>query len=136
MKLTKLYTPQQPRLMIIPMIDIIFFLLVFFMMSTLYMIEQNVLPVSLPQTTTAQPDQSISIPITLTAQKKILINQEELPREYLAARVKSELSNNREAFVVLRADKQLDYGFVVEILDELKASGVQRISVATDIKKR
>ena len=136
MKLTKLYTPQQPRLMIIPMIDIIFFLLVLFMMSTLYMIEQNVLPVSLPQTTTAQPDQSISIPITLTAQKKILINQEELPREYLAARVKSELSNNREAFVVLRADKQLDYGFVVEILDELKASGVQRISVATDIKKR
>lgn len=136
MKLDKLYVKQQPRLMIIPMIDIIFFLLVFFMMSTLYMVEQNILPVALPQTSSAQPDQSLSIPITVTAQKKIMLNQEELPRDLLANRIKAELSRNQEAIIVLRADKQLEYGYVVEILDELKKSGVKRISVATDLIKQ
>ena len=135
MKLDKQYTRRQPRLMIIPMIDIIFFLLVFFMMSTLYMIEQNVLPVALPQPSSAQHDQNMSIPITVTAQKKILVYQEELPRELLADRIKRELARTQDPLVVLRADKQLEYGFVVEILDELKKSGVHRISVATDLKK-
>lgn len=53
MKLRSLRTQRQPRLMIIPMIDIIFFLLVFFMMSTLYMVEQRTIPVNLPQAAAA-----------------------------------------------------------------------------------
>ena len=48
MKLREWRVSRQPRLMIIPMIDIIFFLLVFFMLSTLYMVEQKTLPVQLP----------------------------------------------------------------------------------------
>ena len=58
-----------------------------------------------------------------------------MPRELLADRIKRELARTQDPLVVLRADKQLEYGFVVEILDELKKSGVHRISVATDLKK-
>lgn len=99
------------------------------------MFEQNILPVALPQTSSAQPDPSLSIPITITAQKKILINQEELSHELLINRIKSELARNPETSIVLRADKQLEYGYVVEVLDEIKKIGVHRLSVATDIKK-
>ena len=44
----------QPLVMIIPMIDIMLFLLVFFMISTIYMVQTNTLPVSLPQSSTAK----------------------------------------------------------------------------------
>ncbi len=134
MKLNKLRAPRSPKLMIIPMIDIIFFLLVFFMMSTLYMVEQNILPVSLPQATASQPDQTALIPITLTAQGKLLIGREEISRENLPLRIKAELRQNPETSFLLRADRQIEYGQVIELLDELKRFGIRRIAIATERK--
>lgn len=134
MNLNKLRPPRSPKLMIIPMIDIIFFLLVFFMMSTLYMVEQNVLPIALPQSTASQTDQTALTPITLTAQGRILIGQEEISREILSIRIKAELNRNPETSFLLRADRQVEYGRVVELLDELKRLGVRRVAVATEQK--
>ncbi|HBS60719.1 MAG TPA: biopolymer transporter ExbD, partial [Firmicutes bacterium] len=65
MKLRNLRLERQPKLMIIPMIDIIFFLLVYFMMSTLYMVEQRTLPVNLPQAAAAQSDLQKNVAITV-----------------------------------------------------------------------
>ncbi|MBP2640751.1 MAG: exbD 5 [Firmicutes bacterium] len=134
MNLNKLRSPRSPKLMIIPMIDIIFFLLVFFMMSTLYMVEQNVLPIALPQSTSSQTDQTALTPITLTAQGNILIGQEEISREILSIRIKAELYRNPETSFLLRADRQIEYGRVIELLDELKRLGVRRVAVATELK--
>jgi biopolymer transport protein ExbD len=134
MKLSKLRVKRSPQIMIIPMIDIIFFLLVFFMMSTLYMVEQNVIPVALPQASAAQPDSTVLIPITLTAQNKILFGQEEIPRQLLAQRIQVELARNSEAGFVLRADQQVAYGRAIGILDELKKLGVHRVAVATELQ--
>ncbi len=134
MKFTKLRSQRSPQLMIIPMIDIIFFLLVFFMMSTLYMVEQNVLPIALPQASAAQADQTRLVPITLAAQGRLMVSREEIPRQLLNQRIKVELSRNPEAAFVLRADRQIEYGYVIEILDELKKLGVQRVAVATELK--
>ncbi len=134
MKLDKLRSNQSPRLMIIPMIDIIFFLLVFFMMSTLYMMEQNVIPVALPQASAAQADKAVLVPITVTSQGKILIDREEIPSEMVRRRIKAEMSRNPEAAFVLRADRSVEYGRVIWLLDELKNCGVRRVSVATEAK--
>jgi biopolymer transport protein ExbD len=127
---------SQPKLMIIPMIDIIFFLLVFFMLSTLYMVEQRVLPIALPQTTSGQHEMTKQVPITITTQGRILIDQEEIPLELFAKRIQSELARQPEALFLLRADRQTEYGRVMAVLDELKLSGVRRISVATESKPR
>jgi len=135
MNLNKLRTPRSPKLMIIPMIDIIFFLLVFFMMSTLYMVEQNILPVALPQAAASQADQTALTPITLTAQGKILLGQEEISREMFSARIRVEINRNPEAAFLLRADRQIEYGRVIELLDELKTLGVRRVAVATEMKR-
>lgn len=122
--------------MIIPMIDIIFFLLVFFMLSTLYMVEQRVLPIALPQAASGQHDLSKHVPITVNSQGKILVDQEEIPLELLAKRIQAELSRQPETLFLLRADRQAEYGRVITVLDELKRSGVKRISVATESKPR
>lgn len=135
MKLDKLRIERSPQIMIIPMIDIIFFLLVFFMMSTLYMHEQNVVPVVLPQTSTAQPTQVSYVPITVTRQGNILFNQDEISPDLLAARIQTEFLRDPETVFILRGDNQAEYGKVIEILDELKKAGVRKITIATELKR-
>ena len=126
----------QPRLMIIPMIDIVFFLLVFFMLSTLHMVEQKTLPVQLPAAQVSQGDSKKQIAVTVTVNGQIYIEDEIVPVELLKERVKAELSRQQDAFFVLRADRNVEYGRVVAVMDALKAVGVQRLSVATEAAAR
>ena len=132
MKLRSLRVENQPQLMIIPMIDIIFFLLVFFMMSTLYMVEQHTVPVNLPQAASAQQDKPQSIAITVLETGKILFDQEEVPLELLKKRVGLEMNKQTDIVFILRGDKTVPYGQVVTVLDELKQSGARRVSVAVE----
>jgi len=136
MKLRSLRIETQPELMIIPMIDIIFFLLVFFMISTLSMVEQHTIPVSLPQATASQQDIPRSINITVMQDGQVLFDQEEIPLPLLAKRVGVELTKKSDSVFVLRADKEVGYGKVITVLDELKLAGAQRVSVATEMKGR
>ena len=133
MKLRNLRVEKSPRIMIIPMIDIIFFLLVFFMMSTLYMNDQKVVPVNLPAAATAgkqAPEKPITL--VLAADQKIFLNKQEISPENLPAAVGRELTQYPDSPFILRADKQVDYGSVVALLDKLKQLGVKKVSFATE----
>jgi len=134
MKLSKLRSQHSAQIMIIPMIDIVFFLLVFFMMSTLYMSEQNTIPVALPKASSAQSNQNSFVPITITSQENVIFNQEKITPELLAARIQAELLHDPETTFILRGDRQVEYGKVVGILDDLKKAGVRKITVATELK--
>lgn len=136
MRLREWRVACQPRLMIIPMIDIVFFLLVFFMLSTLHMVEQKTLPVQLPAAQASQGDSKKQIAVTVTVNGQIYIENEIVPVELLKERVKAELSRQQDAFFVLRADRNVEYGRVVAVMDALKAVGVQRLSVATEAAAR
>ncbi|CVK18321.1 MULTISPECIES: biopolymer transporter ExbD [Sporomusa] len=136
MRLRSLRVAEQPQLMIIPMIDIIFFLLVFFMMSTLYMVEQHTMPVSLPQAAAVQQDTQRNITVTVTKDGRILFEQEELPLTLLKKRVGMEIAGQPDKVFVLRADKQVEYGQVINVLDELKMAGARRVAVAAETKAR
>lgn len=132
MRLRSLRVEKQPEFMIIPMIDIIFFLLVFFMMSTLYMVEQHTIPVNLPKASAAQQDKPQSINITVLENGNVMFNQEEIPVDLLAKRVNLELGKQTDTVFILRGDKQVPYGQVITVLDELKLSGAQRVAVAVE----
>lgn len=73
MQLRSLRTTNKPRLMIIPMIDIIFFLLVFFMMSMLSMVVQKSVPINMPTAQSAKVDIQKKVPITVTADGSIYV---------------------------------------------------------------
>jgi biopolymer transport protein ExbD len=136
MKLRNYRLERSPKLMIIPMIDIIFFLLVFFMMSTLYMVEQRALPVSLPQAAASNLNMEKPLTVSVTETGQIYVEQEAMPLELMQKRMRAELARNQNAGVILRADRRVEHGYVVAVLDELKAAGIQRVSVATDAKQR
>lgn len=134
MRLQNLREERQPKLMIIPMIDIIFFLLVFFMMSTLYMVEQKTIPVNLPQASSTQANREQSLPITVLVNGKILFEKEEIPHGLLHRRVEAAMQRDPNTVFVLRSDERTEYKYVVEVLDALKNAGVKRLAIATERK--
>lgn len=132
MKLRSYRVENQPQLMIIPMIDIIFFLLVFFMMSTLSMVEQHTIPVSLPQASAILQDKPTQISVTVLENGSVMFNQEEIPVSLLAQRVNGTLLAQADTVFTLRGDKQVPYGQIIAILDTLKQAGASRVSVAVE----
>ena len=132
MKLRERRIVEKPRLMIIPMIDIIFFLLVFFMMSTMFMVEQKVLPVTLPSASTAELDMHRTFPVTVMADGSLRFHEEAVNLNDLAARIETELRRDRDSRFVLRADRHAAYGQVVDVLNQLRRLGVQRLTVAVE----
>ena len=132
MKLRSMKVQEEPKLMIIPMIDIIFFLLVFFMLSTMTMVQQNTFKVGLPQASSAQLDMNQHANITVMADGNIAFNKESLDKEQLIRRVQIELQRNPDLQVILNGDKDVNYGFVIETFDALKQAGVKKLSIAVE----
>ena len=125
----------QPLVMIIPMIDIMLFLLVFFMLSTIYMVQTNTLPVSLPQAASADKETRPNVvPITVTASGDVLFDKDAVPTQQLAEKIHTALAEDKNAIFVLRGDKAARYESVVAVLDLLKKSGAKRVSIATELK--
>jgi len=123
----------QPLVMIIPMIDIMLFLLIFFMLSTIYMVQTNNFEINLPQTTTEQVQEKKSAnSITVLANGEILFEDEKISRQQLAEKVREILSD--DTIFILYGDKLTRYEQIVNVLEILKKSGVKNISIATELK--
>lgn len=124
---------KEPTIMIIPMIDIVFFLLVFFMVGTLYMNTEQQIPLNLPSTSTSTAKSIEPIIITLTSHK-LYIDNREISADNLSQEVQDIVRTTpRQAFVI-RASKDVYYNEVIALLDMLKVNGAKYISVATDRK--
>ena len=125
---------KEPTIMIIPMIDIVFFLLVFFMVGTLYMNTEKQIPLNLPSTSTSTAKSIEPIIITLTTSHKLYIDNREISADNLSQEVQDIVRTTpRQAFVI-RASKDVYYNEVIALLDMLKVNGAKYISVATDRK--
>lgn len=127
---------NQPLVMIIPMIDIMLFLLVFFMLGTIYMVQTNEIPVNLPQTKNVQPPdvKPNIVKVTVTMSGEIMFDDLLISRNDLAQKISETLSTDSDAVFVLLGDKSVRYEQVVNILDLMKKSGVKHVSIATEVK--
>lgn len=132
MKFHKKYMTKQPELNIIPMIDIMFFLLVFFMLSTMYMVEQKTIPVNLPQATSATIDNKTNFTVTLQNDGTIYLEDKPTDIQSLLIQASKEQKNNPSFAIIIRADKDINYEKVVAFIDTLKKSGITRFGLATD----
>ena len=122
---------KQPTVMIIPMIDIMLFLLVFFMLGTIYMVQTNSLQVTLPKAASGNVETRPNvISITVTADGNILY-ENEIIDENLAQKISATLESNSETVFLIRGDKSARYEDVVSVLDLLKKSGARHVSIAT-----
>lgn len=132
MKLRDVRNHKIPELNIIPMIDIMFFLLVFFMLSTMYMIDLKTIPVKLPQAANSTADTVSTFAVTLKNDGSIYLGDAQTDIQSLVMQASIEQKNNSSFAVVLRAEKDVDYGKVIALIDKLKGAGVTRFGLATD----
>ena len=134
MNLQSFRMKTKPEFMIIPMIDIIFFLLVFFMMNSLQTVAQTALSVQLPQATSASAPAQLPVVFTLDAEGHITIDNNPMSIDQAEAMIKQRIQENPNASVILQADKRAAHGQVVAIMDMLKQSGVKRLAIAAEQK--
>ena len=125
---------KEPTIMIIPMIDIVFFLLVFFMVGTLYMNTEQQIPLNLPSTSTSTAKSIEPIIITLTTSHKLYIDNREISADNLSQEVQDIVRTTPRPALVIRASTDVYYNEVIALLDMLKVNGAKYISVATDRK--
>ena len=132
MKLRPLKIEKKPSIMIIPMIDIIFFLLVFFMMSMLSMPARHTLDLNLPRASSAELTAVKSLPVSITRDGTIYVEKEKISRENFLRRIELEKERNPEMTVLLSADARSEHGDFLFVLDKLNAAGIQKISIAAE----
>lgn len=118
--------------MIIPMIDIMFFLLVFFMMSSLSMVDMHSLGVRLPVAAHANEAPSSQYAVTLKKDGTLWLNGKAIDGEALMAAARDRQGEDKAFSVILYADQDVDYGRVMAVLDAFKKVGVTRIGLVAD----
>jgi biopolymer transport protein ExbD len=114
-----------------PMIDVVFNLLVFFLLSATYITEERQLELQVPAVPSAAP--AVSAPsdlvINIASEGAISINEQVLSIEGLEQRLESARKNFPDQGVSIRGDKQAAYEFVAKVLSVCKRVGIRRIDV-------
>ncbi len=128
--------PDEPdipaQINIVPMIDVIFAILTFFIMSTLFLTRQEGLPVNLPKAATSQQSQ-IPTRITVTVEQsgQISLNKKPITVDVLSEQVRTLVGKNPESVVVINADKKVEHGNIVAVMDKVRQVKGARLAIAT-----
>ncbi len=124
-------TKKKPRIEIIPMIDTMFFLLVFFMIATLSMTIQQGMPVSLPAAESSTQMLTENVSLTLTHQGLLYYNKEVIPLQELELRLTNLRQTSSDPSLLINADEQVSHGRVIQVMDIIRLSGITNVGIAT-----
>ena len=114
-----------------PMVDVVFLLVIFFMVSTTFITLESGLPVDLPQAQSSQAQSSDLPTVTINQDDQIFVGGEQVAESDLVAVLRETLEVSASDTVVLRADQSVRYGLPVRVMDLIKQAGAQRVAIAT-----
>lgn len=114
-----------------PMVDVVFLLIIFFMVSTTFITLESGLPVDLPQAQSPQSAIADLPTVTITKDQEIFLAGVQLSEADLVPSLKTVITQSGLSVVVLRADKDVPHGTTVKVMDLIKQAGAQRIAIAT-----
>ena len=122
-----------PQLMLSPMIDMIFLLLVFFIVSTMYMSEIKTIPIRLPVAQNSETVSNSNFAVTVKKDGVLYLEDNKIEMKQLVANAAAESKRDAAFSVIIRADGEANYKTVIKLMDELKGAGVTRFGLATDL---
>ena len=117
---------------ILPMIDIIFAILSFFIISSLYLTRIDSIKVNLPKSSTAVREQNKPQIITVDSNERIYLNSNEISLKNIDAIIRTYIENLEEPIVILRADTSVKHGIIVNLLDELRKIENLKVGISTE----
>lgn len=117
---------------LVPTIDVIFSILAFFIISTLFLTRSEGLPVNLPQASTAERQAAAEITVTIEASGAIAIDEEPIALGELSQSIQERLEPNAQTLVIVKADEVVSHGRVVGVMDRLRSVEGIRLAIATE----
>jgi biopolymer transport protein ExbD len=124
---------RRVRIEMVPMIDCVFLLLVFFIYAMLSMAVHRGLPVNLPASKTVKIDKKLILAVTVKADGSIFVDKEPVELERVTTVLQAKAAGQDQPGVLLFADRNLTYQNLFEVLDRIRQAGLNRISLQAEL---
>jgi len=123
---------EEFELNIVPMIDVIFAILTFFIISSLFLTRSESLPVNPPKAANAEVQERTRITVTVQASGDIALNRDPITLETLEAGVRELMDSRQESVIVINADEAVTHGRVIAVMDQLRNIEGATLGISTE----
>ncbi|MFN3966173.1 MAG: ExbD/TolR family protein [Endomicrobiia bacterium] len=135
LRIRKRYSRNNLAIDLTPMADMVLLLLIFFMLSSSFLVEPGI-NLKLPKTKTAEIQTENKIVVSIKDTGEIFLNNKEIKLEELEYELRSLLPLQKDRIVIIRADKESKHGIVVKVLDKAKIAGAEKLAIATEAETK
>ena len=123
---------KKPRIELLPLIDIVFLLLVFFIYAMLSMAVHRALPVALPKSGTAELNNQLQVSVSITHTGQVYIDKQAVELVELSAILQGKTVAEKDIGVQVFADRLVEYQRLFMVLDSIKRAGISKISLQAE----
>ena len=128
--------PKTPRLDIVPMIDVIFFMLVFFMFFTTFKTAVSGIPLALPSSNQAVSLEQNRIVVTIDQKETVFYGAEQISLDQLTKKLVPLASEDPNLLVIINADSKVSYGKLISVMDAITDAGVSQPAFGVEKKNK
>ena len=121
----------QVQIPLTSLIDIVFLLLIYFLLTTNFMVDEGI-KIKLPQAKAAAPQTEEVITVYVDQEGRAFLGTDEVPLAELFDRIKEKIGSKQDELVVIRADRAVILNKAVKVMDIVKAAGAGRLCLATE----
>lgn len=129
------YIPENDELKseinILPMIDVIFAILSFFIVSSLFLTKVETIPINLPNSSTAKKEDKRSINLSIDSKSRIFLNKNLVQLSNLKNEI-IKFNIEKNSLIIIRGDKNVNYGKIVEVIDIIRSLNNIKIAISTN----
>lgn len=124
---------DKPDINMTPLIDIVFILLIFFLVSASFNNIDN-LDINRPDSTVSDTKGATNIIVSIDPEHNVWVKQKQIDMQFLKSEIKSQALQHDQLSVVINADLSVTTGKLIEVLDQIRLAGVSNVAVATQTK--
>ena len=132
---SRYFDAQRPRVEVIPMIDIMMFLLVFFVVISLNMIAGTGVEMVLPGSKTTKEIKSATVTVGVTKDGKFVVNGETVAQDVLTKKL-VDLKKDQKISVIIAGDKDVPLQTLIHVMDSVRGAGINSVGIAATAEKQ
>mgnify|MGYP001127601782 CR=1 FL=1 len=122
---------EHTHMNIAPLVDVVFLLLLFFMLSSHFM-QEPAIKIKLPESKTADAQREEIKTVFITKDGKVYLMDQLVDIATLGSKIKTIVKDPETEFIRIKADKESDVGILVSVIDEVRLSGIKNYSIVTE----
>ncbi|BAC07608.1 ExbD/TolR family protein [Thermosynechococcus vestitus] len=135
----KIHLPTESdnvRIEMLPLIDVVFCILTFFILAAVSLTRQQAITLNLPKASTSQAQLQKMFVVSIDPAGQLFVDKDPVNRSELYQRLATYLKTHPEGLVILRASQVVSYNEVIQVLDLLRSLGGNRVALATQPVER